>query len=123
MSNIYCDFSVIGFSETWLNSSNIDTYGIDGYNHVGITRESGKGGGVSLFISDDIIYCELSEFNMMCEYIECVFIEMNYKAHKMVVGFFFTDHPTVTLLISTMPYMISWNRLLIARVASWEISI
>ena len=88
MSNIYCDFSVIGFSETWLNSSNIDTYGIDGYSHVGITRESGKGGGVSLFISDNIIYCELSEFNMMCEYIECVFIEMNYKAHKMVVGFF-----------------------------------
>ena len=30
MSNINCDFSVIGFSETWLNLSTIDTYGIDG---------------------------------------------------------------------------------------------
>ena len=85
MSNINCDLSVIGFSGTWLNSSNIDTYGIDGYSHVGITRESGKEGGVSLFISDDIVYCELSEFNM-CEYIKCIFIEMNYRAHKMIVG-------------------------------------
>ena len=81
MSNINYDFSAIGFSETWIYSSNIDTYGIDGYSHVGITRESGKGGGVSLFISDDIVYCELSEFNMMYEYIECVFIEMNHRAH------------------------------------------
>ena len=22
----------------------------------------------------------------MCEYIECIFIEMNYRAHKMIVG-------------------------------------
>ena len=50
MSNINCDFSVIGFSETWLNSSNIDTYNIDGYSNVGLTRETGKGGRVSLFI-------------------------------------------------------------------------
>ena len=32
------------------------------------------------------MYCELSEFNMMCEYIECVFIEMNHMGHKMIVG-------------------------------------
>ena len=32
------------------------------------------------------MYCELSEFNMMCEYIECVFIEMNYMGHKMIIG-------------------------------------
>ena len=46
----------------------------------------GKGGGVSLFISDNIMYCELLEFNMMCEYIECVFIEMNELSRKMIVG-------------------------------------
>ena len=86
MSNINCDFSVIGFSETWLNSSNIDTYGIDGYSHVGVTRELGKEGGVSLFISYNFKYCESSEFNMMYEYIECVFIEMNYMGHKMIAG-------------------------------------
>ena len=86
MSNINCDFSVIGFSETWLNSSNIDTYSIDGYRHVGLTRETGKGGGVSLFICDSIMYCELPEFNMVCEYIECVFVKLNCMGHNFIVG-------------------------------------
>ena len=86
MSNINCDFSVIGFSETWLNSSNIYTYSIDGYSHVRLTRETGKGGGVSLFICDSIMYCELPEFNMVCGYIECVFVKINCMGHNFIVG-------------------------------------
>ena len=86
MSNINCDFSVIGFSETWLNSSTIDTYGIDGYSHVGLVRESGKGGGVSLFVCDKMVYYEMSELTMMCDYIECVFIKINYLDYKLIVG-------------------------------------
>ena len=86
MSNIDYDFSVIGFSETCLNSSTIDTYGIDGYSHVGLTRESGKGGGVSLFICDKMVYCEMPELTMMCDYIECVFVEINYMDYRFIVG-------------------------------------
>ena len=36
--NLAHRFSVIGLKETWLNPSNIDAYGKDGYNHIGITR-------------------------------------------------------------------------------------
>ena len=86
MSNIDYDFSVIGFSETWLNSSTIDTYDIDGYSHVGLTRESGKGGGVSLFLCDKMVYCEMPELTMMCDYIECVFVEINYMDYRFIVG-------------------------------------
>ena len=86
MSNINCDFSVIGFSETWLNSSTIDTYGINGYSHVGLVRESGKGGGVSLFVCDKMVYYEMSELTVMCDYIECVFIKINYRDFKLIVG-------------------------------------
>ena len=86
MSNINCDFSVIGFSETWLNSSTIDTDGIDGYSHVELVRESGKGGGVSLFVCDKMVYYEMSELTMMCDYIECVFIKINYLDYKLIVG-------------------------------------
>ena len=73
ISYIDCDFFVIGFSESWLNSSAIDTYGIDGYSHVRLTRVSGKGGGVSLFICDKMVYCEMPELTLMCDYIECGF--------------------------------------------------
>ena len=50
MSNIDHSFSVIGFSETWLTPANIDAYSTVGYNHVGLTRDERKAGGVSLLI-------------------------------------------------------------------------
>ena len=50
MENFDHRFSVIGLTETWLNPSNIDAHGIDGYNHVGNTRSNQHGGGVSLLI-------------------------------------------------------------------------
>ena len=49
-------FSIVGLTETWLKPSNISAYGIGGYNHVGITRQNTKGGGISLFLSQEIVY-------------------------------------------------------------------
>ena len=40
MENLEHRFSVVGLTETWLRPSNIDAYGIDGYNRVGITRSN-----------------------------------------------------------------------------------
>ena len=58
LSNFNHTFSVIGFTETRLKPSNIETFGITGYNHVGFTRQNDKCGGVSLFISDDSAFSE-----------------------------------------------------------------
>ena len=102
MSNIKCDFSVIVFWDTWLNSSNIDTYGIDGYSHVGINRESVKGGWVSLLYL--IILCILDYQNL----IWCVNI-LNAYLLRWIIGairWFLglsTDSPTETLLIRWCP--------------------
>ena len=49
MSNINLCFSVIGLSETWLSPFSFDTYGINGYRHVGLTRLLGRGGGVFVY--------------------------------------------------------------------------
>ena len=38
-SDIEKQFAVIGLTETWLTPFNIETYGINGYNHVGLTRK------------------------------------------------------------------------------------
>ena len=32
------------------------------------------------------MYCELPEFNMVCEYIECVFVKINCMGHNFIVG-------------------------------------
>ena len=86
MSNVNHIFSITGFTETWLKPSNIETFGISGYNHVGLTRQSGKGGGVSLFISDDIVYSEIQELNMVEDHIECIFIKITIRGHTYFIG-------------------------------------
>ena len=86
LSNINHTFSVIGFTETWLKPSNIETFGITGYNHVGFTKQNGKCGGVSLFISDDIVFSELQELSMEQDHIECIFIKINIMGHTYLKG-------------------------------------
>ena len=86
MSNIEKEFAVIGLTETWLTPFNIETYGINGYNHVGLTRKNSKGGGVSLFITEDSSYSELGEMNMVEDYIECLFVKIKGKKTILCCG-------------------------------------
>ena len=85
MSNINHTFSVIGFPETCLKPRTIETFCITGYNHVDFTRQNGKGGGVSMFISDDIVYSELQKLSMVQDHIECIFIKI-IRGHTYIIG-------------------------------------
>ena len=86
MNNINLCFSVIGFSETWLSPFTIDTYGMNGYNHVGLTRTAGKGGGVSLYIAEKLAYTELPELGIVDDCIECVFARVHINGQAYIVG-------------------------------------
>ena len=79
-------FSFIGLTETWLKPLNVSVYGIEGHNHVGITRENTKGGGVSVFISQEFVYSEMNDFCMITDYIECLFVKLSIKDSSYVVG-------------------------------------
>ena len=50
------NFSVISISETWLKQYNQTLYNIKGYTLVSQIREKRTGGGVSMFINNDIKY-------------------------------------------------------------------
>ena len=86
MENLSHKFSVIALTETWLKESNVSLYGMTGYNHIAITRSHGKGGGVSLLISDVFEYSELTEICMVSDYIECVFVRIIYNVFSCVIG-------------------------------------
>ena len=86
MSNFNHTLSIIGFTETWLKPSNIVTSGIAWHNHVGLIKRSGKGGGVSLFISDTIVYSEVQELNMVEYHIECIFVKITIRGHTYCIG-------------------------------------
>ena len=86
INNINLCFSVIGFSETWLSPFTIDTFGMNGYNHVGLTRTAGKGGGVSLYIAEKLAYTALPELGIVDDCIECAFARMHVNGQAYLVG-------------------------------------
>ena len=79
-------FSIIGLTETRLKPLNVSVSCIEGYNHVGITRENTNGGGVSLFISQEFVYSEMNDLCMITDYTECMFVELSTKDSLYVVG-------------------------------------
>ena len=59
-------FSVIGISETWLTDCTAELVNITGYNFVSNHRKSKTGGGVGIYLQNDLQYkllneCKLSE--------------------------------------------------------------
>ena len=79
-------FTVIGLSETWLNPSNVSTYGISGSNHVYRTRCTSRGGGVSLFVSEKFVYSEIADYCMVNDYIESLFVKISNNGMVFVIG-------------------------------------
>ena len=70
-------FTVIGISETWLKETNANCFDCDGYQHEYLCRPSGRrGGGVSLFVKENIDYIRRYELSRMEDCLECLFIEI-----------------------------------------------
>lgn len=84
LSNLQYQFSVIGISETWINSNSHVPFVIEGYTFVHVDRPSGRGGGVGLFIRKDLNY-KLVQFSEQCEGVDCLCIEIDCKTSKNIV--------------------------------------
>ena len=75
-STLKVEFNVVALTETWLNETNADVYGLTGYKAIHNYRKQKKGGGVSLFIEENIRYIDRDDLLHMNDYIECVLIEL-----------------------------------------------
>ena len=67
---------MIGLTETWLNYTNYDLYGLQGYNFVEQHRSS-LGGGVALCVMKHLNYLERPDLALYDNDFESVFIEVN----------------------------------------------
>ena len=84
-------FHVIGFTETWLKKSNIDLVSFNGYSATHSVRNDNEisreiGGGLSLFVKENINFTVRNDLNLMSAYIETLFIEFFHEEKKYVVG-------------------------------------
>lgn len=77
LSTLPFEFSVIGLSETWLTSNNADIINLAGYNHVYKTRVGKIGGGVSIYVKENIAFQLRDDLSDVNENYECIFIEIN----------------------------------------------
>ena len=73
LQNMDIKFSAIGISETWLNDSNCDLYNIDGYDFVETHRPVKTGGGVGIFIRNNIPFQIRNDLNIHNEFCESIF--------------------------------------------------
>ena len=81
---------MIGITEAWLKDDDCDLFAIQGYNVVEKHRQNRSGGGVAIFIKDNIEYIVRSDLSTFSEHIESVFIEINNETltinRNIVIG-------------------------------------
>ena len=86
LTNLRKSFSVIAITETWLNDLTSDLVNMPGYNFVSNNRKSKIGGGVGLYLKNNLQYKICSE----CTYsnpdvIEFLYVEINVSHGKNII--------------------------------------
>lgn len=77
LSLLDISFSFIGITETWFNDLNADLYDLEGYTQEATHRSNRRGGGVSLFIKNDISFTIRNDLNIFDTFAETVFVEID----------------------------------------------
>ena len=86
-------FHILAFTETWLKHDNCETISFNDYEHIYKirpidhlldTKESG--GGLSIFIKNNIQYKVREDLTVMLPFIETLFIEVPHKSKIFLIG-------------------------------------
>ena len=96
-------FDIIGLSEKGLKENEVDSYNIQGCNHVAMPRVYAERGGVSLYVRNIFNYEVRKDLSFRNEYCECLFIEIADVKPVLVVVVYRrpgTDLKTFTEFIS-----------------------
>ena len=80
---LHIEFWIIGVTETWLNESSRGLYGMNNYEFVENHRTDETGGGVGLFVRDNISFLKRSDLEIFNEYNESIFIEIKKTVFGM----------------------------------------
>jgi hypothetical protein len=75
----YHKFTVIAITETWLKPHSIDLYPLQGYAQESTTINWKPGGGITLYINDQLDYKVRQEFNHVTYDLETLWIELDKK--------------------------------------------
>ena len=69
---IMTDFQIIGVTETWLNESSCGQYGMNNYEFIKNHRTGETGGGVGLFVRNNMSFVKRPNSENFNEYYESI---------------------------------------------------
>jgi len=79
-------FAVIGISETWLTECTTELVNITGYSFISNHSKSKTGGGVGIYLHNDLRYKILNEYKLSDpEVIESLFVEITVSHGKNII--------------------------------------
>ena len=87
-SKLNCTFSVICFSETWATGNSIcndSNFQIENYTVLRQVRESGRGGGLSIFMHKENYFKPRTDLSINSNDVESSYIEIHHKKDKNIL--------------------------------------
>ena len=92
ISQLHLEFTVYGFSETWIHNYTPLLFNLDGYSFIHNDRLKSRGGGVGLLIRDSLNIILRPDLNLQADLCESLFIEICLPLKKnIVVGIIYRD--------------------------------
>lgn len=80
-------FTAIAVTETWLKQHNDNIFAIPGYVFESSSRLLKAGGGVGLYICDQLKYRHIPDLTFVTETLECIFVEILVENRKnLIIG-------------------------------------
>ena len=88
-------FDILVFTETWLTPDKVELCNFDQFQSIHLLRPIDedlyfklRGGGVSIFIKNNLQFTHRQDLTVMKPFIECSFIEMKFNNNKYLMGGF-----------------------------------
>jgi hypothetical protein len=76
MNTLHFNFTVIAMTETWLKDATVDIVNINGFKHEYEYSKTRSGGGVSVFVKENLNYSRRNDISIFNKIIELLFIEI-----------------------------------------------
>ena len=80
-------FTAVAVTETWLKQHNDDVFTMPGYVFLSSNRLQKAGGGVGLYVFDELQYRQITDLTFVTDTIECIFVEILIESKKnLIIG-------------------------------------
>ena len=86
LDSLDLNFTFLGVTETWNTDRNFDLFNLPNYNFVEKHRSTRQGGGVGLFLPDNVDYLNRNDLDIFDDTLESMFIEVSvFSSPKNII--------------------------------------